>query len=68
MFEALGYEFCVGVECIYYIKSKNFEPYVIIFNDDKTITKKRFYSTEFEDITCAELKAINQQCKELGWF
>ena len=68
MFGELGYHFVQGMDCIYYETTKNFDPYVIIFNVDKTIVKKRFYSYEFEYITYAELKAINQQCKELGWL
>ena len=67
MFEELGYKFVQGIDCIYYEQIKNHDYYVIIFNDDKTITKKRFYSYEYEYITFDELKAINKQIEELDW-
>ena len=67
MFEELGYEFVQGIDCIYYKKTENLDIYVIIFNDNKTITKKRFYNYEYEYITNDELKAINKQVEELHW-
>ena len=64
MFKALGYEEREETTSMYCIKSyiNHNTNSIIYFDDDKKIDiDNRFISIEL-------LKAINQQCKELGWL
>lgn len=79
MFEELGYE-CTqfmsnkATEIVY--KTKHFisdTTFITIDRLDKKFSKftnsdSPFESSRVEDITLAELKAIQQQLKELGWI
>ena len=65
MFEELGYEACIDtiLDQLVYENGSN---YIAFCLNDKTFYKQ--YGYEPGDITLDELKAINQQCKELGWI
>lgn len=60
MFEELGYKRKESNHQIEY--TKNFERYFIFNRLSKKITIGAY------DISLKELKAINQQCEELGWL
>ena len=68
MFEKLGYKYKNYAGYISYEKElKNGDCYFISFDyTDKTITKHQV-SDRYLPIEIKELKAINQQVKELGW-
>lgn len=76
MFEKLGYETLYEFDTyIYYEKplkenptyEKDYEH--LEFNlINKTINKTYGDDNSVSDITLEELKAINQQCKDLGWL
>ena len=60
MFEKLGYKCKETIFAIEYEKDE--ENYFVFFKVEKRITIGGY------DITLKELKAINQQCKELRWL
>lgn len=68
MFESLGYTLIRSDNCfISYEKNKIDALIRIVF----VMKDKKFYSKYnmvAHDITMDEIKAINQQCKELGWI
>lgn len=70
MFEALGYE----IQPIKEYRTKCFRKYkkdkynIITFYNDEKFIKNGEDSWYCDYISLDELKAINQQCKELGWL
>ena len=76
MFKELGYKKLIKHETyMFYIKKLIVNPkyesdYIHLeFNfKNKTINKTYGDDNSVSDITLDELKAINQQCKELGWI
>lgn len=70
MFEKLGYKQDKQKNYIvYYSLLKLSREKQIEFNFDyKTIEKRRVPDLHCSTINMQELQAINQQCKELGWF
>lgn len=62
MFEDLGYEYSKNDSFISYDNVLYYN-YILFELSEKRIDIGAGYST----ITIDELKAINQQCKELGW-
>ena len=71
MFEALGYEEVRRTEQPkegFFYREKNCKDIKDIFNAKRILffTDKVVRATK--NITMEELKAINQQCKELGWL
>lgn len=70
MFEKLGYKKYASGDCIFYEKGSIMR-HIIQFN----LKDKIFYSytacgmaNQTKSLTANELKAVNQQCKELGWL
>lgn len=76
IFESLGYETLYEFDTyMYYTKPLTLNPEYekdwehLEFNlIEKTINKTYGDDNSVSDITLDELKAINQQCKELGWI
>ena len=70
MFEELGYKEKMPEPGRYYsIKYYKDDDNVIYFDEeDREIHKDGEYAETCYGITMAELKAINQKCKEMGWF
>lgn len=74
MFEALGYKQFIGDKEHYgvseFVQYNNYNRSRWIRFDfyDKTINCSMYDEAEAMNITTNELKAINQQCKELGWL
>lgn len=68
MFNDLDYKKCIKDECIKFKRHiKNVDEALIEFDlDTKTVCASWFM--EQKEITIAELRAIIQQAKELGWF
>lgn len=68
MFEKLGYKYIENDRGIVYSKSNNDSKLFICFNKES----KSFFKDDIKfvsyDIDMQELKAINQQIKELGWL
>lgn len=62
MFAELGYKEMPNLENEMFIKHYENDEDVIYFVNDKS------YLTTLECIDMPLLKAINQQCKELGWI
>lgn len=74
MFEDLGYKLLENkVYKTYKLKYYKDDDNVILFYDDTEYSPKGFiksgeYDGMCDYITMKELKAITQQCKELGWI
>lgn len=68
MFNDLDYKKHIEDGCIVFKRhTENVDEALIEFDlDTKTICASWFM--EQKEITIAELRAINQQCKELGWI
>lgn len=68
MFEKLGYKYIENDKGIVYSKSNDDSKLFIAFNK----VSKSFFKDDIKfvsyDIDMQELKAINQQVKELGWL
>ena len=65
-FEELGYK--QSITQLGYLKYYKDDDNVFYFRlDRKAFNKSGEYDGMCEDITMAELKAINMKCKELGW-
>ena len=68
MFEKLGYKYIENDRGIVYSKSNNDSKLFIAFNkESKSVFKDDIKFVSY-DIDMQELKAINQQVKELGWL
>ena len=70
MFKKIGYKKRAFGDCIFYEKGRIMR-YIIQFN----LKDKIFYSytecgmaNSIKSLTANELKAVNQQMKELGWI
>lgn len=67
MFEELGYEVYKGFCYIEYTKKESINRYqcdsyqIRFYENDKKISI-------YQNLSLSELKAITQQCKELGWI
>lgn len=68
MFNDLNYKKCIEDGCIKFERhTENVDEGLIEFYlDTKTICASWFMNQK--EITISELKAINQQCKELNWL
>ena len=76
MFEELGYEITFENEYTLTYTKKIFisdEHQIEFYKNIQCFASKRWSDSPFEDakpfeLNMQELKAINQQCKELGWI
>jgi hypothetical protein len=68
MFEKLGYKYIENDRGIVYSKSNNDSKLFIAFNKESKSVFKDDINFVSYDIDMQELKAINQQVKELGWL
>lgn len=60
MFEKLGYELTHNSEYQVEFYNEELDRYIWFYKNRKTFEA-------YDEINLTELKAINQQCKELGW-
>lgn len=72
MFKKLGYEKQVYDDFIVYVKGNYIMFHIIEFHLKNKIVQSHREDCEIgnviKSLTVDELKAINQQCKELGWL
>ena len=77
MFKKLGYKKQETEDTICYMKFNNedriaYAVYISFYKELKNFAKfyrkSKLFKDEIADISMNELKAINQQCLELGWL
>ena len=61
MFEELGYELIHNSEYQFEFYNEELDRYIWFYKNRKTFEA-------YDEINLTELKAIKQQCKELGWI
>ena len=66
MFEELGYEQEMKNNVIYYFKKIHIPKSDIVYSINFIVEKKEIFISK--NIDMQELKAINKQIEELGWY
>lgn len=66
MFEELGYKKCN--ECIRPVYIKKDDPFTWVNFCTTGVAISTQHGLGYEFLNCKLIKAINQQCKELGWL